>query len=171
MLRVESALTPKGFTSHCPNAATERGDHVRKHLAQAVFVVLMVVLAALGCSGQNSLPFAVSNLKNLKWPVEEASRIYYSACYLAARTVRPEKPPHLRPKFILVLGTVTDETVRNGAISEIHLKKWDAANFAAAVAMTAAREIVGDQELLKIVRESLLSARAQVSVSELRRER
>ena len=51
MLRVESALTPKGFTSHCPNAATERGDHVRKHLAQAVFVVLMVVLAALGCSG------------------------------------------------------------------------------------------------------------------------
>jgi hypothetical protein len=131
----------------------------------------LAVLLATGnlcCVAQNSAPFVVSNPKNLKWPMAEASRIYYSACYLAARTVRPEKPPQLNPKFVLVLGTATDETIRNGAISEIHLTKWDRANFAAAVAMMATREIVTDKDLLNIVREALLSAQAQVSVNELR---
>lgn len=137
----------------------------------ALALLTGLLLAGVNCIGQDTEPFGVTNPKNLKWPAEEASRIYYSACYLAARTVRPEKPPQLRPKFVLVLGTATDETIRKNGTSELHLKKWDRANFAAAVTMMAAREILSDKELLNIVRESLLSAQAQVSVSELRREK
>jgi hypothetical protein len=133
-----------------------------------VTLLALSLLAGIACAAQDTAPFAVTNPRNLKWPAEEASRIYYSACYLAARTVRPEKPPQLRPRFVLVLGTATDETIRKSGMSEIHLQKWDRANFAAAVTMMAAREILSDKDLLNIVRESLLSAQAQVSVSELR---
>lgn len=133
-----------------------------------VTLLALWLLAGIACAAQDTAPFAVSNPRNLKWPAEEASRIYYSACYLAAHAVRPEKPPQLRPRFVLVLGTASDETIRNGSTSEIHLRKWNRANFAAAVTMMAAREILSDKELLNIVRESLLSAQAQVSVSELR---
>jgi len=146
-------------------------SHIRSRKWQGLAIgtlVALSLLAGISCMAQEGEPFAVTNPKNLKWPAEEASRIYYSACYLAARTVRPEKPPQLRPRFVLVLGTASDETIRNGSTSEIHLKKWNRANFAAAVTMMAAREIISDKELLNIVRESLLSAQAQVSISELR---
>jgi len=62
--------------------------------------LLLLLTAVCGCA-QNTLPFEVSNPSNKKWSPAEASRIYDSACDVLARTIRPEKPPHLRPKFRL----------------------------------------------------------------------
>jgi len=107
----------------------------------------------------------------MKLPVDEAARIYTSACALVARTIRPEKPPHLQPKFILVLGSQADEMVRDGEMSEVHLKTWNSANFAEAVVMLAAREILKNDDVQDIVRTAVLSAKASVSVSELRQGR
>lgn len=72
------------------------GRRWRGFTSLAVLAALLLA-GSLSSRAQDGEPFAVSNPKNLKWPAEEASRIYYSACYLAARTVRPEKPPQLRP--------------------------------------------------------------------------
>src|SRR5580704_1607178 len=80
--------------------------------------LLLLVTAVCGCA-QNTLPFEVSNPGNKKWSPVEAARIYDSACDLLARTIRPEKPPVLRPKFRLVLGTENDEFVNEGGIIEV----------------------------------------------------
>src|SRR5882724_4863650 len=101
-------------------------NKIHRKLARIVSFVsltLMLVLAfPTAAHAQDSLPFAVSNPKHQKWGMEEAGRIYLSACALVARTVRPERPPHLHPGFVLVLGAENDETVRTGTVSEIHLK-------------------------------------------------
>ena len=134
-------------------------------------VMLMVAVLCAGCVAQSSLPFEVSNPKHQKLPVEEAGRIYISACALAARTIRPERPPHLRPKFTLVLGAADDQMVREEAGSEIHLKVWNPANFAQAVVMLAAREILKNQDVEDIVRTAVISAQASVTVGDLRQGR
>lgn len=136
-------------------------------------LVAVTLFAALcpDCVAQNSLPFEVSNPKHQKLPLDEAGRIYSSACALAARTIRPERPPHLRPKFTLVLGATDDQMVRDEAGSEIHLRVWNAATFAQAVVMLAAREILRSEDVDDIVRTAVLSARASVSVSDLRQGR
>ena len=140
-------------------------------MAAAACASFMAVFLCSGCVAQSSPPFAVSNPKHMKLPVDEAARIYTSACALVARTIRPEKPPHLQPKFILVLGSQADEMVRDGEMSEVHLKTWNSANFAEAVVMLAAREILKNDDVQDIVRTAVLSAKASVSVSELRQGR
>jgi hypothetical protein len=134
-------------------------------------VTLIAVVLCAGCVAQSSLPFEVSNPKHQKLPVDEAGRIYVSACALAARTIRPERPPHLRPRFTLVLGAANDQMVRDEAGSEIHLKVWNAATFAHAVVMLAAREILRNEDVEDIVRTAVLSAQASVSVRDLRQGR
>ena len=137
--------------------------------ARAILLLLAVVgMFGTTAFGQNSLPFEVSNPKHKKWSADEAGRIYNSACELLAKTVRPEKPPELHPQFLLVLGTDGDEFVRNGAANEIHLKAWNPTKFAEAVTMVAAREVLQNDDLVKIVHESVLLAHAKVSVGELR---
>jgi len=116
-------------------------------------------------------PFEVSNPKHQKLPMDEAGRIYTSACALAARAIRPERPPHLRPTFTLVLGAADDQLVREKAGSEIHLKAWNPANFARAVVMLAAREILKNEDVEDIVRTAVMSEQASVSVSDLRQGR
>jgi hypothetical protein len=129
-----------------------------------------VVVAGLYSSGvaQSSLPFDVSNPKHKKWPGDEASRIYVSACELVARTIRPEKPPHLRPRFVLVLGAQDNEMVRDGVVSEIHLKTWNSTHFAEAVVLMATREVLKNEDVADIVRYAVISAQASVSVRDLR---
>ena len=136
----------------------------------AIWAFLTVFMAGVSSRGwaQSSLPFEVSNPKNKKWPAEEASRIYDSACARVARAIRPESPPRLHPQFVLVLGARENETVRNGSVAEIRLKAWNAASFAEAVVVMAIREVLNTEEVTNITRAALISAQASVSVSELR---
>ena len=135
--------------------------------------VLLCLIAGTGASGvaQDSAPFGVSNPKNKKWPVDAATRIYFSACDRVAHTIRPVNPPHLRPNFVLVLGAQNNETVRDGRVSEVRLKSWDPSAFAQAVVILAAREILTPDDMLHITRDALTYAQASVSVSDLRQER
>jgi hypothetical protein len=71
------------------------------------------------------VPFTVSNPKHKKWSSEEAGKIYYSACELLARTFRPEKPPRLHSRFLLVLGANDDQVLRTDTAVEIHLNSWE----------------------------------------------
>lgn len=135
-------------------------------------VCLALILTLLCASAvAQDVPFEVFNPKHKKWPVQEASRIYRSACDLVARTVRPEKPPHLRPKFLLILGAKGDEIVRHGAVAEVHLRAWHPEYFAQAVVIMATEEIVAREEVPGIAHSALLSSQASVSVEDLRQER
>jgi hypothetical protein len=131
---------------------------------------LLLLIAGASGFAQEAAPFGVSNPKNKKWPVEEAARIYFSACDRVARTIRPVNPPRLRPSFVLVLGAQNNETVRDGKVSEVRLKSWDPAAFAQAVVILAAREILSPDDMAHITHDALTYARASVSVSDLRQE-
>ncbi len=146
---------------------------VTRGLKRVVLGTLFLLLTAgAGASGfAQAAPFGVSNPKNKKWPVDEAARIYFSACDRVARTIRPVDPPRLRPTFVLVLGAPNNETVRDGRMSEVRLKSWDPAAFAQAVVILAAREILTPDDLVHITRDALTYAQASVSVSDLRQGR
>ena len=119
---------------------------------------------------QAAAPFGVSNPKNRKWPVDEATRIYFSACERVARSIRPVNPPHLHPSFVLVLGAQDNETLRDGKVSQVRLKIWDPAAFAQAVVILAAREILSAEDVAHITRDALTYAEASASVNDLRQE-
>jgi hypothetical protein len=119
-------------------------------------------------SSTSSLPFEVSNPKHLGWSTDEANRIYISACELVARTIRPEKPPKLAPKFVLVLGTSDNETLHSGPNAEVHLKEWNSARFAEAMVLMATREILKNEDVRSLTRDTLMAAGASVSVSDLK---
>ncbi len=138
------------------------------------FLTLMICLIAmLNVSGnaQTTLPFEVSNPKHLEWSTDEAERIYSSACELVARSLRPERPPRLTPKFVLVLGTQEDETLRDGPKAEVHLKTWNPARFAEAMVLMATREILKREDVSHLTRDTLMAAGASVSVSELKQKK
>jgi hypothetical protein len=133
---------------------------------------LVVWVAFSGLSvAQSSVPFEVSNPKHLKWPVEEAGRIYASACELVARAVRPERPPRLAPKFVLVLGAGANQIVRNEGSTEVHLIKWDPGQFAEATVVLTTREILKNEDVRDLARSALIAAEATVSVNELKEKR
>ena len=134
---------------------------------------LLICVAALhaGSHAQDALPFEVSNPKHLQWSTDQAGRIYSSACELVAREIRPDKPPRLTPKFILVLGSQQDETVRVGKTAEVHLKAWDPSHFAEAMVLMASREILNSEDVLHLTRDTLRAAGSTVSVSELKKQK
>ncbi len=155
---------------------TNQANRTQKPVAllQTMKLVLSALLfmatATLFCSGDTLLlPFDVSNPAHKKWSPQEAERIYDAACTLVARSIRPERPPRLHPRFLLVLGSTTDEIVRGDNRSEIHLKSWDPDKFAEATAIMVAREVIQGEELKNIAHMSVLSAHATTSVTELRR--
>jgi hypothetical protein len=119
-------------------------------------------------ASSSTMPFEVANPKHKKWPEADAGRIYTSACDLLARSIRPEHPPQLRPKFRLVLGTDHDEFVRDGALEELHLKSWDPEKFAQGVVVVALRELVPRPDLARLARLSVTLAGSTVEVSDLR---
>jgi len=139
----------------------------------AGYACLMLLVAGFvsGAFAQDAVPFEVSNPKHKQWSSEQAGKIYYSACDLLARTVRPEKPPRLHPRFVLVLGAEANQVLRTGAAVEIQLKSWDAEKFAEAMVLVAAREVLPADDLMKIARQSVSSAEATVSVDHLRQSR
>ncbi len=137
-----------------------------------VIIAFLLILFFTVCAAQaqqTSLPFEISNPKRKKWPEAQAVRIYSWACNILARSIRPEKPPELHPKFRLVLGTEQDEFIRDSANAEIHLKNWNAEKFAQAVVVVALRDLVQGQDLAKMARESVSMADATVDVQELSR--
>lgn len=155
--------------ANCNNNAGRAGR--RTIASKAGFVV--VVLCGLACLGgksgaQIAVPFEVSNPKHLSWSVEEAGRIYASACQLVARSVRPESPPLLQPKFVLVLGAKADQMIRAGGNSEIHLRKWDPARFAEAMVLLTLRDAIKNEDVMELARQTLSAAESTVSVKELR---
>src|SRR6266481_430405 len=123
--------------------------------------------ASAATEQQPTLPFDVSNPKDKKWSEAEAGRIYNWACDLLARTIRPEKPPQLHPKFRLVLGTDTDELLRDRNAAEIHLKVWNPEKFAQGVVVVALRDLVPGTDLAKLARQSVSLADATVDASEI----
>jgi hypothetical protein len=129
---------------------------------------LMNTRATAQAPSTSTLPFGVSNPKHLPWSTDEANRIYMSACELVARTVRPEKPPKLAPKFLLVLGTSDNETLRSGPTAEVHLKEWNPARFAEAMVLMATREILKSEDVMSLTRDTLMAAGASVSVTDLK---
>ena len=136
----------------------------------ALWIALtLAAMAGPSCLAQSYLPFGLSNPQHKKLPVEEAARIYFSACDHVARAVRPESPPLLRPKFLLVLGAEGNQTLREDGVAEVRLKGWNPAAFAEAVVIMAAREILDSQAVTNLTRETLLSTRASVSVSALKK--
>jgi hypothetical protein len=131
--------------------------------------LVLLVTAICGCA-QDTLPFEVSNPSNKKWSPVEANRIYDSACGLLARTIRPEKPPVLRPKFRLVLGAEHDQFVNEGGIAEIQLKTWNPEKFAEGVVVVAVRDVLRADELARVVHQSVSLAASTVNVRELGRQ-
>ncbi|MFZ0800915.1 MAG: hypothetical protein WBQ09_01590 [Terriglobales bacterium] len=132
--------------------------------------LLLLISAAFGCAQQSAVPFEVSNPSNKKWPPAEAARIYDSACDLLARTIRPEKPPHLRPKFRLVLGSESDVFVNEGGVIEVHLKSWNPEKFAEGVVVVAVRDVLRSEDLARVVHQSVSLASSTVNVHELGRQ-
>jgi hypothetical protein len=145
--------------------------HHRRHFHKAVSVGFLTLLTIGFTSSvfaqQEPVPFEVANPKHKKWSSEEAGKIYYSACELLARAVRPEKPPRLHPRFLLVLGANDNEVLRTDATVEIHLKSWNADKFAEAMVMVAAREVLQRDDLTKIARQSVSFAQSTISVDRL----
>jgi len=131
--------------------------------------LLLLASSCFGIAQQNALPFEVSNPNHKKWEPAEASRIYNSACDLLARTIRPEKPPVLRPKFRLVLGAEADQFVNEGGVVEVQLKNWNPEKFAEGVVVVAVRGVVQEEELAKVVHQSVVLADSTINARELGR--
>jgi hypothetical protein len=140
--------------------------------ALSILALLIGTFAFFGATASaqtaSSVPFEVSNPKHLNLPTDEANRIYTSACELVARSIRPEKPPRLAPRFVLVLGSDENATLRNGSMAEIHLKEWNPARFAEAMVLMATREILKNEDVMHLTRDTLMAAQASVSVNELK---
>lgn len=156
------SLAPPTITHNSP---TGRSAHSFAKASWIAFLVSM--MSSMALAQTSNLSFGVSNPKHKKWPADEAQRIYVAACDRVARTIRPEKPPLLQPKFVLILGADHNEAVRIGKTSEIRLKDWNPGAFSDAVVVMAAREILDERQLASLSREVLLSAQASVSVADL----
>jgi hypothetical protein len=115
---------------------------------------------------QTSVPFEVSNPAQQKWSPAEAQRIYSWACELLAKTVRPENPPRLHPRFRLVLGADENIFVRDHGMDEIRLKGWDPIKFAEGVVAIAVREVVQSNEQAQLARRSVMLANSTIDAHE-----
>jgi hypothetical protein len=146
----------------CTFKAANSPQNNCKRIVGALLLAIALTMLSSSASA-DALPFQVSNPKNKKWSQQEAGRIYESACTLVARTVRPERPPHLHPNFLLVLGASDNEVIRTTPIAEVHLKAWDADKFAEAVVIMAAREVLHADDVTSIARQSVSSAHATTS--------
>jgi hypothetical protein len=144
---------------------------IRCLVRRIVIAFLLILFSAVGMAHaqESSLPFEVSNPKHKKWPEAQAARIYVWACDLLARSIRPEKPPQLHPKFVLVLGTDGDEYVRDTNTTEIHLKNWNPEKFAQGVVVVALRDLVHGQDLAKLAHQSVSLADSTIDAREMSR--
>jgi len=159
---------PIDFATGAKSARQKPAAHFRNLSLLTGALLLLVVAVSTGMAqAQDTLPFQVSNPKNKQWSSSDAARIYLSACDLLARTIRPENPPPLHPRFLLVLGAEHDEYLRDGAVHQVRLKSWDPEKFAEAVVLVAVRDVLRTEDLMKVAHQSVSSAAATVSAGEL----
>jgi hypothetical protein len=137
----------------------------------ALAICALIISLHPNTTAQVTLPFEVSNPKHLHWSMEEAGRIYDSACNLVARSLRREKSLQSQPRFLLVLGAKADQTVRLGETAEIHLKKWSPARFAEAMVILSLHSAVRNDDVIRLAHETLSAAESTVTVQELQRGR
>jgi hypothetical protein len=130
---------------------------------------LLVAIAAPAAMAQmqDILPFEVQNPHGRHWSSSEAMRIYTSACDLVARSIRPDKPPHLQPRFRLLLGADSDQFVRTDSVNEIQLKTWNPEKFAEGVVAVAIRDVLQNEDLLKIAHQSVVLANSTLDARKL----
>ena len=143
----------------------------RKVVLRAIlYAVALIVIGAAPAwgQGQSTPPFEVQNPKKQRWYPVQAGRIYNSACDLVARSIRPDKPPHLEPRFRLVLGADDNEFVRDGVVNEIRLTAWNPEKFAEGVVAVALRDVLHTDELAKIAHQSVVLADSTLDVREQR---
>jgi hypothetical protein len=143
-----------------------RAKHVTPRGVPSVVVFAFLAVSAWSQSAATS-PFDVQNPQKKQYFPAEAKRIYSSACALVARSVRPDNPPSLHPRFRLVLGANDDEFVRDGPVSEIHLKSWDPEKFAEGVVVVAIRDVLHGDDLEKIAHQSVILADSTLDVREI----
>lgn len=146
-------------------------SNARPRVPRLILIVAILVVAvapSLLCQTPNPLPFEVQNTKKQQWLPGEATRIYNSACELVARSIRPDNPPRLQPRFRLVLGADDNEFVRDGVVDEIRLKSWNPEKFAEGVVIVAIRDVLHAQDLEKIAHQSVVLADSTLDVRELR---
>ena len=142
--------------------------HFLRILLYATLLLLFAVSPAWSQAQSTTLPFQVQNPNNQRWYPVQARRIYASACDLVARSIRPDNPPHLEPRFLLVLGADQNEFVRDGRVNEIRLKSWNPETFAEGVVAGAIRDVLHTDELGKIAHQSVVLADSTLDVRELR---
>jgi len=143
-------------------------SRVALRTALCALTLLVFVASAAWGQTQKTTPFEVQNPKNQHWYPVEARRIYISACDLVARSIRPDNPPHLEPRFRLVLGADDNEFVRDGPVNEIRLKSWNPEKFAEGVVVVAIRDVLHTDELERIAHQSVVLADSTLDVRELR---
>jgi hypothetical protein len=76
----------------------------------------------------------------------------------------------LRPKFRLVLGADGDQFVNEGGVTEVHLKSWNPEKFAEGVVVVAVRDVLREEDLARVVHQSVSLASSTVNVHELGRQ-
>ena len=138
------------------------------HVALYAAALLLFSAAPAWSQAQATAPFEVQNPKNQRWHPVEARRIYTSACDLVARSIRPDNPPHLEPRFLLVLGAEENEFVHDSRVNEIRLKSWNPETFAEGVVIGAIRDVLHADDLAKIAHQSVVLADSTLDVRELR---
>ncbi|HWX92879.1 MAG TPA: hypothetical protein VNY29_09625 [Terriglobales bacterium] len=160
-----------GLQSMCSVAGSPISPLLKCLVRRVVIAFLLLLFSAVGLARaqESTLPFEVSNPRHKKWPEAQAARIYARACDLLARSIRPEKPPQLHPKFVLVLGTEGDEYVRDTKTTEIHLKNWNPEKFAQGVVVVALRDLVHGQDLARLAHQSVSLADSTIDARELSR--
>jgi hypothetical protein len=163
-----SSILDVTFASSISHSLVPRYAGRPFHRVTCALLVTIGIALCPQCRAQDSLPFQVLNPKHQKWSPEEANRIYLSACALVARAIRPENPPQLRPRFVVVLGAASDQTIRNGTVAEVHLRTWSPEAFAEAAVIMATREVLQSDQMKHLTHEVLLAARASVTVNELK---
>ena len=122
---------------------------------------LCIALLTTASLGQN---FAVSNPKNLNFPVAEANRIYKCAAVTIQREFQQTEP--VRPTFTLVLGV--DRNQLDVATSQLRLVKWDTNLFAQGVVLFSFEQLMPEQRTARLVQRVLSQASAVVTPEEVR---
>ncbi|HEX8818119.1 MAG TPA: hypothetical protein VF753_21700 [Terriglobales bacterium] len=157
-------MSPKIVSALLFSLATFKRATPPAALAAAALLVLSISAC---CQSAKPAPFEVQNPQKKQFFPAEAGRIYNSACALVARSIRPDNPPALQPHFRLVLGADDDEFVRNGSVSEIHLKSWNPEKFAEGVVVVAIRDVLHADDLEKIAHQSVILADSTLDVREV----
>jgi len=106
----------------------------------------------------------ILNPNHEKISLEDAERVYLKVCEEVEKEFN--RSAAIRPKLVLRLGT--SENLLRYPIGEIQLKKWDEYRFADGVLDIALREMVPQDERVKLSNAAVHEAGATVTVCELK---